>query len=251
MIFLKYRALLFLSLSFWLAVPASGQDEPLTLSYFERPPYYYTTASGEPAGFLVARTQKIFQEAGIPTQYISSTPYRILYVVQHAVRPHCSLGWFKNAERELFAKFSAPIYRDQALVLLASTAQRKRIGSYRTLREVFSDPQLTMARMSEFSYGETVDKLLGVFTPKSLFLTGQQGDLLRAVAEQRAAYMLVAPEEVDMLVLSAGLAKNDFFALALEDLPAGNLRYLMCNQAVDDGTLRQLNGAIGKLFPVH
>jgi len=249
---MKFLYLITFTLVLFLTVAAAGDAASLTVSYFERPPYYFTDTTGTPAGFLYERTRNILEEAGVDADFISSTPYRILYVIQHATVPHCSTGWFKNPERELFAKFSEPIYRDQALVLLTSKAQRKQIGAKKslTLREVFSRRQLAMARMSEFSYGDAVDKLLGELVPKSIFLSGQQSSLLQAVVDQRAAYMLVAPEEIDMLITSTGMRPKDFVSIQLTDLPAGNLRYLMCNQAVADETLLLLNEAIRKLYPV-
>lgn len=241
--------ILCLILACWLAAVAVGAAAPLTISYFERPPYYYTTAAGKPAGFLVARTQKVLEAAGIEAKYISLTPYRIIYTLHHATASHCSIGWFKNAERELFAQFSDPIYQNLSLVLLTDKARQKRFASLTTLREVFSHHELTMARMAEFSYGTFVDNLLRELTPKSVFFTGNQNALLQAIVDKRASYMLVAPEEINMLARSIGMTTRDFVSFKLEDIPAGNLRYLMCNQGVDDETLNQINGAIRKLYP--
>ena len=241
---------IFLLILFWLAIPASlTAAEPLTITYFERPPYYYTNSAGVPAGFLLERTKNAFQEAGIEVNYLSSTPYRIIYILRHALTPTCSIGWFKTAERELFAKFSTPIYRDQSLLLLTSRNRKEQFAKLKTLREVFGDRHLIMARMSEFSYGTFVDRLLGELVPKSRFFTGEQKDLLQAIATGQASYMLVAPEEIDMLTRAAGLPAADFATFKLQDMPAGNLRYLMCNQAVDDSLLFQVNRAIEKLYP--
>jgi hypothetical protein len=61
--------------------------------------------------------------------------------------------------------------------------------------------------------------------------------------------MLVAPEEIEMLVESMGATVDNFVSFKLQDMPAGNLRYLMCNQEVDDQFLWQVNEAIKKLYP--
>lgn len=239
-----------LALAIWLSTAAAVSAEPLTFSYFDRPPYYYTSESGDPGGFLFERTRNILQEAGGELNFIASTPYRILYVLRHATVPHCSIGWFKTAERELFAKFSEPIYRNQALLLLTSKTLQHKFPARTKLRDIFSDQQLTIARMGEFTYGRFVDDLLGELTPKSVFFTGNQSALLQAVADQRADYMLVAPEEIEMLARSVGLPIEELVTIKLADIPVGNLRYLMCSQAVSDETITQLNAAINKLYPL-
>lgn len=221
--------------------------ESLTVSYFERPPYYYTNEQGVAEGFLLQRARQIFQQADIEVKFLALTPYRILYVLEHATVPHCSIGWFKNSAREQFTKFSAPIYQNQALMLLSSKDQRHKFSSPSALREIFADRLLTLARMGEFSYGTYVDELLGVLAPKSIVLSGNQRGLLQAVVEQRAAYMLVAPEEVSMLARQSGLSAADLLLVPLSDVPAGNLRYLMCSPAVTDITMVKLNQAINEL----
>lgn len=224
--------------------------EPVSVSYFERPPYYYTTESGQAAGFLVERARAIFKQAGVEVEFVTLTPYRILYVLQHAKIPHCSIGWFKNSERELFAKFSAPIYRNRALVLLTEKSQQNQFAAVKTLREVFTDSQLIMARMVDFSYGVFADKLFTDLSPKSNYLTGDQGSLLKAIKQRKASYMLVSPEEVDMLARTTGTAAGDLVTVPLQDIPVGNLRYLMCNQEVTDETMSALNNSIEKLYPL-
>ena len=222
---------------------------PLTISYFERPPYYYTSQAGKPSGLLVERSREILEETGVVSQYLSLPPNQILYILRHAKTPHCSIGWFKTAERELYAKFSEPIYRDQPLVLLTQKKQQQKFANLKTLRQVFSSTHLIMARMGEFSYGNYVDTLIGELVPKSIFFTGKQEALLQAVADGRATYMLVAPEEVSTLVNSSKLSGKDFFTLRFADVPAGTLRYLMCNLQVDEETINLVNATIRKHYP--
>lgn len=228
----------------------SAAADPLTISYFERQPYYFTTEDGRADGLLVERTRAILEQAGVEARFVALTPYRILYVLQHAIVPHCSIGWFKNPERELFAKFSAPIYRNRALVLLTAVEQKSRFVAVKTLREVFSDGQMSMARMAEFSYGHFVDQLLVEENPKSLYLSGEHSDLLLAVMKQKASYMLVSPVEIEILARSNNLSPDDIATVELQDIPEGNFRYLMCNQAVTDETLQSINRAIEKLYPL-
>ncbi|MCW9049689.1 MAG: hypothetical protein OQK50_05080, partial [Deltaproteobacteria bacterium] len=55
------------------------------------------------------------------------------------------------------------------------------------------------------------------------------------------------PEEVDVMMQSAGLAADDFATMTLSEIPAGNLRYLMCGKQVSAETMQRLNIAIERL----
>lgn len=227
-----------------------AEAEPLTISYLERPPYYYRDSNGEVAGFLAERTQKILAAAQIEARFISLEPSQIMFLLHRASAAHCSIGWFKTAERQLFAKFTRPIYQDQALVLLTHSARRYKFPATVTLEKLFADRQLKIARLGQFSYGSFVDDLLTQFSPPSLFRSNEQVQLLQAIYAQSADYMLIAPEEIAMLIRSSGLPKTAFTSLPLHGVPAGNPRYLMCGQGVSDATMQQLNAAIDKLYPL-
>jgi len=230
-------------------VPFKATAEPLTVSYFERPPYYFTSESGAADGFLVARTKKILQTAGIEAQFISLTPNKINYILRYANVPHCSIGWFKKPERELFAKFSKPIYQNKPLVILTTREKQKQFKNYKTLAQVFSNKQLVIARIGSFSYGAYVDQLLENLSPKTQFYSRQQTDLLQALHTDQASYMLVAPEEIGQMIIAAKLPEVEFVKISLDEVPSGNLRYLMCGQAVSDNLIEQLNSSIDKLYP--
>lgn len=59
--------------------------------------------------------------------------------------------------------------------------------------------------------------------------------------------MLIAPEEIDGLIETAGLDRDAFQVLPLDDIPEGNKRYIICNEAVDGRTLEKINHSIMKV----
>ena len=233
------------------SIPLQASAEPLTVSYFERPPYYFTSASGTAAGLLVARTKKILQTAGIEAQFISLAPSKINYILRYATSPHCSIGWFKKPERELYAKFTQPIYQNKPLVILTTRENQKQLKKYKTLAQIFANKQLVLARMGSFSYGTYVDQLLEKLSPKSLFYSKQQAELLLSLHTNQASYMLVAPEEIQQMIIAAKLPEEEFVKMTLDEIPSGNFRYLMCGQTVSDSLIKQLNSAIEKLYPIE
>ncbi|MCF6179958.1 MAG: transporter substrate-binding domain-containing protein [Geopsychrobacter sp.] len=226
-----------------LLLPQTVLADSLILSYFERPPYYYTD-KGHAAGFLMELTADILRESGVVAEIKALPPNRILMEIKRPGSSHCSVGWFKKPEREEYAKFSLPIYQNKPIVILTTKKQRQRFADYSTLHEVFSDRTLIMATMSAFSYGDVIDQLLTDLRPQTHEISSEQSILPKLLLKGRVAYMLTAPEEIGMLVRSAGLNLSDFVSLPMSDIPAGNKRYLMCSKGVGDDIIDRLNRSI-------
>ncbi|MCK5117885.1 MAG: transporter substrate-binding domain-containing protein [Candidatus Aegiribacteria sp.] len=237
-----------ISLILLLFLPSKSSSTPLTVSYFERPPYYFTKQD-RAAGFLIELSRKIFQDAGIEVVFISLPPARIIKAIKNADNPHCSIGWFKKPEREKFAKFSLPIYQNQPVVLLTSKKFKELFLPYKTLQQVFSDKTLIMGKMSSFSYGSYVDDLLTRIAPSSQTITKCQSILIKLIDKGRISYMLAAPEEIPTLITSADLKHADFHTHNLTDIPHGNIRYLIFSQAVQDEVIGRINLSIRKIIP--
>ena len=239
-------ALLFLL----LALPAqeagstlAWAEETMKVAYLERPPYYWTQ-NGQPKGFLLELTQHIFKLAGIDAVYMPVPPNRIISELRTNTSPICSIGWFKNHERESFARFSLPIYRDRPLVVLTTKDRAEYIRQYDRLEDIFRDTSLVLAIMDSFSLGEELDQLQKMILPRTLTISTTQSVLPRLIQEGRAAYMLVAPEEVPNLLRSANVDPELFVKLTMRDIPPGNLRHLIFNAGMPDDSLKSVNAAI-------
>lgn len=228
------------------AAPGLASTPGLEVVYLERPPYYFTD-KGQPRGFLLALTQKILDRAGVPATFAQQPPNRILEELRGNQQHMCSIGWFRTAERESFVNFSLPIYRDLPMILLTTTDKRDAISRHRTLQDVFGDTSLVMAQVASFSYGQAIDRMLTEITVRNLTVSSTQKVLPRLILEGRASYMLVAPEEVDILLRTAGVPAERFVSLKLEGVPPGNLRYLIFSKAVPAGILERVNAAISDL----
>ena len=241
----QLRVLLLL-VSCQVVFAAAAGAETMTISYFERPPYYYTAKNGRPEGFLLNKVVGIMEQAEVEARLLSLTPNQILYVVRHAVSPHCSIGWFKNSQREEFAKFSRPIYQDKPVLLLIRKSGQERIGKDHTLAAIFANSSLIFARNIHYSYGDYIDGLLREKEPESYLTVKGQASLIQAIAADDRKYILVAPEEAATLIRRASYRQEDFALVPLADVPVGNKRYLMCSQSVSDELLERINQAIDR-----
>jgi len=239
------KKIAFSALLVLLILPRSVMCETLTVSYLERPPYYYIR-QGHADGFLIELSKKIFQDAGVEVVFEMMPPKRIMKEIKNADNVHCSVGWFKKPEREKFAKFSLPIYRDRPVVILTTKKQKQMFAPHKTLREVFLDKSLIMATMSAFSHGSYIDGLMKDVSPKIHEISSRQNLLPKLIMNGRAAYMLTAPEEVETLVRSAGLEPDDFVSITMPDIPAGNRRYLIFTRGVSDDIIDKINISVRK-----
>ena len=229
-----------------LIVPPPAWCEILTVSYLERPPYYFTE-NGKAAGFLIDLTRKIFRDARIEVAFKPLPPIRIIGEIKKADNFHCTVGWFKNPERESFAKFSLPIYQNRPLVLLTKKDSRQRLTDHISLKGVFSEKSFVMGTVSTFSYGSFIDGLIEDSSPQIFEVKAKQSQTIKLISAGRITYILIAPEEIEALIRSENMDPDDFAIVSFPDIPSGNKRYLMFSKGVKDRIIDSVNAAILKI----
>jgi len=220
--------------------------QDLTVSYMNRPPYYYT-GNGTPHGFLVERTETILHDAGIKGTFKELPPNRIIHEIQENDHEHCSIGWFRTPERDRFAKFSLPIYRNRPIVVVTIKENSSLFTRYSTLYQLFTDRSLVMGNISSFSYGNYIDRLMKDLNPPVHEIPTRRGMLPALIKKKRAHYLLSAPEEVETLIHGEGLRSEDFMTIVMNDIPEGNKRYLMFSMSVSNETISRINASIVKI----
>jgi hypothetical protein len=119
------------------------------------------------------------------------------------------------------------------------------------LKQVFRDKGLSMGIISTFSYGLHIDDLIGKLSPIFFELTGGQSNLPKLIIKNRNSYMLIAPEEIDNVIKSAGYKREQFLSIKMTDISEGNKRYLIFNKNVGDDTVRKVNYSIRKLVSLN
>ncbi len=224
---------------------SSWADE-LTVLYFKRPPYYNTT-DNKVEGLLIELSKKIFKLADIQPVFIENPPARIMATIKNNKKKVCSIGWFKNEERESFAKFSSPIYQNKPLAILTSVSKQNLFDKHTSIKDVFADRSLILSMINSFSYGKLMDEWINNYAPRSHKIYGNQSLLPRLIISNRASYMLIAPEEIDMMLENAKLDRNLFASISKPDIPQGNKRYLIFSKRIEDKIIIRINNAIKEL----
>jgi uncharacterized protein (TIGR02285 family) len=222
-------------------VVAAPQD-PVMLYYNDRPPYIVALADGSAAGLTATPAGNAFRSAGVPVVWKKMPTNRQLAVIRENAGRECAVGWFKNPEREQFAKFTKAIYRDRPSVLLARREFAPRPNE--TLQEMLMRKDVHVLVKDKYSYGTYVDGLLASIRPQTVVTTSENLQMVDMIRAHRADFMFAAEEEARYLIEQAGFRPRDFRIVRPPDMPPGEKRYILCSRQVDDETITRLNSAI-------
>jgi len=231
----------------FLTLTGNVQAQEISMVFRDKPPYSYVD-NGVQRGFLLERTQRIMELAGVKARFSDMPPKRIFVEIENNTQPICSFGWYKIPAREKYARFSQPIHQDRPHVVLAGPRSADDVKKHRTLKSLLGASGLTLAVVDGVSYGPDIDALIGKFpgTVDRGLVSPQQ--VAKKVALKRADFMFIDQEDYDYLMSTnpefkaEGLVRIDY-----PDLPAGLKRYIMCSQQVSDETMAKLDAAIAKL----
>lgn len=233
-----------------LALCATGGvlAQPLVIEYVDKPPYTYTL-EGRPAGFLLERTALLLRRAGLEGQFAEVPFRRSLLNFQSNRVAMCSPGLYKTPERETFLRYSLPIHRDRAHVVLANLKAAPRIREMTRISQLLGDPSLQVGVLNGMSHGRQLDQMLAQMphAPVRAQLTPLQ--LVRMVAAQRVDYMMIDDEDLNWLSRDPEFQALPLARIEFADMPRGELRYLACSLQTSPQTMDRLNQAIRELGP--
>ena len=221
------------------AARASGA-EPLSVLYNERPPYLVSGAGGEVTGLTADPVSYALRKANIPFKWVVMPASRQILKLQENQSELAAVGWFKNPQREKFAKFSTPLYQDKQIVVLAQKDNQK-IASIRSVKEMLSDKNLLLLKKFGYSYGKELDEWIAKSEPVATQVTVENLSMIQMIHARRADYMFIAPEEAGVAIGRAGFPASAFQVRTLPDMPQGEKRYLIFSQLVDDDTIRRID----------
>jgi ABC-type amino acid transport substrate-binding protein len=100
-------------------IPGTLQsDDIITIYYTDHIPYFYRDARGEVRGVVADSVALVFEKAGVPYRFKESPAKRQMYDLRRGSPNICGIGWYKTPEREKFAKYSLPIYKNKTRIAL-------------------------------------------------------------------------------------------------------------------------------------
>ncbi|WP_353116367.1 transporter substrate-binding domain-containing protein [Nitratidesulfovibrio sp.] len=223
----------------------------LAILAFHRPPYY-TFEQGVAGGFLIDAVRGVLDAAHIPYHVTEMPPKRIVALFQQDSTVHaCSPGWYRTREREQFARFSAPIYRNQPPVAVLRADVALRTDGGRGLTGLLATG-LRMVLRDGFSYGPALDEALARSRAPVYRSTADNAALLEMLASARYDMTLMEQEEATELLRRSPrlLQALQLVPLTGQDALPGQpqTRHLMCGGGVDEATMRRIDEAIATVL---
>ncbi|HEY8026715.1 MAG TPA: transporter substrate-binding domain-containing protein [Burkholderiaceae bacterium] len=219
---------------------------PLTLYYYERKPFHYTTDDGKVAGLTVVPTEAAFAKLDIPIHWSKVPVNRILAQIKMNREAACSPGSYKKPDREKYARYSIPIYRDKPLVGLANARFLAEPGI--TARELLARPDTRLLVKQNFSQGAYMDELIAKMPSAHVFpTTDEVPTMVQMIARGRADLIITTQEEVEIYIHQSGFKLEDFHILVFPDVPEVEKRYILCSQEVPVEVIDNLNSVLTKI----
>ncbi|MBU0970171.1 MAG: hypothetical protein KKC20_05965 [Proteobacteria bacterium] len=222
-----------------LEKPADGV---ITIHYHERPPYYMTGPLGV-YGLCADPVKRAFHQANIPFRWEKTPAKRQLDILRENRSRACLIGWFKNSEREKFARYSHPIYQDKPFIALAR-ADNPQLISNGPIEEILLNPDLVLLRKNTYSYGKLLDTMILKLGPRQRRTSAENIGMLKIIHSGGADYFFISEEEATQLPVTSGLLKTDFKTIRFFNMPGGNKRYLLFSKQVENQVIDQINWAI-------
>jgi ABC-type amino acid transport substrate-binding protein len=220
----------------------------ITLYYYERKPFHYTSANGQVTGLIVGPTTQVFEKAGIPITWKLMPANRILATLKANIGDDCAPGWYKTTEREQFARYSLPIYNDKPLVVIVRADYPVKPGM--TAREFFLRPQVKLLTKQSFVHGAYLDQIIAEMPPANVVRVPDDiSSIVRMLQYGIADFATATQEEAEYYVTDAGYPMNEFRIVTFPDVPAIEKRYILCSKRVPETVMDKLNAAIKVLPP--
>jgi polar amino acid transport system substrate-binding protein len=230
------------ALAIW--APAAGAAEPLLMLFRDKPPYSYLE-NGVYKGALLKKTERVLARARIEAKFAVLPPKRIFKEIEDNAAPVCSFGWYKIAEREKYARFSAVLQQDRPHLVLVNAASAKKLRRHKSLKAVMSDPSLTLAVAGGVSYGPELDAMIEKFPGEVDRALIPPVLVAKKVANGRADFMFFDQEDYDYLIeKDPQFRESGMLSVRYPDRPAGLKRYIICSRQVSEDTMRKINAAI-------
>jgi polar amino acid transport system substrate-binding protein len=212
------------------------------LQFNDRPPYSMRREDGSVVGVVASEAERVFNAAGVPFVWTLSSTKRQWYTFQKTTVQSCAVGWFKTPEREQFAKFTKPIYRDKTMVIIARNDFV--IPDNAKLEDILVKKGVRVSLKANYSYGPIIDDLLKKLKPIEVQSDVEVRQMILLLKANRADIMFAAEEEARYLLGEVGSASQDLHIATPVGMPNGEFRYIVCNKTVSDDVINRLNGAI-------
>jgi len=234
----------------WLALllfaPLS-MAQGLSLHYQERPPYSQTAADGSVSGLVATPAAAALQRAGLSFTWVRTPSQRQLALIQGGNGLHCGVGWFRNPDRAALGKFSRELYRD--LPFGALVRRDAPLADRMSAAAAMAAASAQLLLKDGYSYGALFDELIARAHKPPQRTSSEVPQMVRMLAAGRAEWMILAPEEAQLLLALPEATSAGLRLIGFAEMPAGPGRHLYCNPAVPDDWIARIDRALAAGAP--
>ena len=223
--------------------PALAMAEtPLKLQVVQRPPYLIVEPGGAFSGLSVEPARAAFNKAGIAVTWEQVPALRQLQRLKDNKERVCSVGWYKTAEREQFAKFTASVSQDSRWAALANKLfHPPKDGS---VHAIVTDPDASILLKNGYVYGTYLDKAFAAMQARRVETNSDMQQVFQMIARGRAQITFAPLEEIKYYLNQKLVGVSDVRIIEFPEMPEGYKRYLMCSKLVEDEVIRKFNAAL-------
>lgn len=232
---------LFLALALMLCLVQPGSSfakDSITWMEADAPPFFIHRGELKGQGYEDLITDIIQQQ--LP-QYdhdmVIANITRHYYNFKHG-KKMCTVGFFKNPEREEFAYFSIPSIFTLPVVLVIKKENLKKLGGNRTvsLGELLSNENIRVGLAKDRSYGKDIDTVIEAHKKqKNILVLANQNlaqILFKMLLSDRVDVLLTLPEEAMYMAEQMG-ARDRIMTLTISENQKGYdgwLSYVACSK---------------------
>ena len=118
----------------------------------------------------------------------------------------------------------------------------------RSLAALLADTTQPLLVKDGYSYGALLDGLIAQHSGQVRRTSAENQQMARMIEAGRAGWMIVAPEEAEVLLAEPGPGGvlPQLQLHPLPGVPAGQTRHLYCNKAVPEAVIERLNRALAE-----
>jgi polar amino acid transport system substrate-binding protein len=217
-------------------------DVLIKLHYTPRPPYVFLE-NNKVQGLFATPAEKVFNKAKIKFIWTQTPINRQLTILKENKGLDCTIGYFKNTERAVFANFTNPIYRSKPMAVLANLDIN--IDKNTTFKKLLTNSKNIILLKENYSYGEDIDKLLADHRPNTYVTAAEASQMVQMIKMRSHYFMIASQEEIDYyLEQKEFIKKGEVQVVKFKDVPQGLYRHIMCSKAVNEKIINRLNKVI-------
>ena len=226
--------------------PCPAQDETLIIGFNNKPPLFYWE-NHEPKGIIVNSAKRILDQSGVPYRFEEIPFLRSIAYLKQAKPNFAALGFNKTAEREEFTIFSKPVYRDSKAELLIRASDVNRFSAYKSFDALIDSGVFTFGGKEGNAY--PIDEQLKRLGKNDRRFQVDPPILAQLLVAGRFDFMVLFPEELEPAMRDSNINRASIEIVHFDDMPPGQLRYILFSKATDPAMIRKINKAIPESIP--